>query len=45
MGFGSYSYMPIPLTLAGSWFTGSWTEAIVAGVIVGAIVKSRTATG
>ena len=39
MGFGSYSYMPIPLTLAWSWFLGSWLEAIVAGAIVGAIVK------
>ena len=45
MGFGSYSYMPIPLTLACSWFIGSWIEAIVAGVIVGAIVKPRTGTG
>jgi uncharacterized protein with PQ loop repeat len=40
MGFGSYSYMPIPLTLAWSWFLGSWIEAIVAGAIVGAMVKS-----
>jgi hypothetical protein len=40
MGFGSYSYMPIPLTLAWSWFIGSWIEAITAGAIVGAIVKS-----
>jgi hypothetical protein len=40
MGFGSYSYMPIPLTLAWSWFFGSWIEAITAGVIVGAILKS-----
>lgn len=40
MGFGSYSYMPIPLTLAWSWFFGSWIEAIVAGAIVGAIIKS-----
>ena len=40
MGFGSYSYMPIPLTLAWSWFFGSWIEAITAGAIVGAIVKS-----
>ena len=39
MGFGSYSYMPIPLSLAWSWFFGSWIEAIAAGVIVGAIVK------
>ena len=40
MGFGSYSYMPIPLTLAWSWFIGSWIEAITAGAIVGAIMKS-----
>jgi len=40
MGFGSYSYMPIPLTLAWSWFFGAWIEAIVAGAIVGAIMKS-----
>ena len=40
MGFGSYVYMPIPLTLALSWFFGSWIEAIAAGAIVGAIVKS-----
>lgn len=40
MGFGSYSYMPIPLTLAWSWFFGSLIEAISAGAIVGAIMKS-----
>jgi hypothetical protein len=40
MGFGSYSYMPIPLTLAWSWFFGSWIEAITAGAIIGAIMKS-----
>ena len=40
MGFGSYSYMPIPVTLAWGWFFGTVLEAIVAGAIVGAIVKS-----
>ncbi len=40
MGFGSYSFMPIPATLAWSWFLGSWIEAIAAGAIAGAIVKS-----
>jgi hypothetical protein len=40
MGFGSYCYMPIPLTLAWIWFIGSWIEAIAAGAIVGAIMKS-----
>ena len=40
MGFGSYSYMPIPLTLAWSWFLGSLVEATIAGAIVGAVLKS-----
>ncbi len=40
MGFGSYTYMPIPLTLAWGWFIGTWFEAIAAGAIVGAIIKS-----
>ncbi|MBI2958826.1 MAG: hypothetical protein HYY28_00800 [Betaproteobacteria bacterium] len=40
MGFGSYSFMPIPLSLAWSWFLGSWIEAIAAGAIAGAIVRS-----
>jgi hypothetical protein len=40
MGFGSYSMMPMPLTLAWSWFVGSWIEAIAAGAIAGVIIKS-----
>lgn len=40
MGFGSYSYMPIPLNLAWGWFFGSLAEMAVAGVIIGAVVKS-----
>ncbi len=40
MGFGSYSMMPIPLTLAWSWLVGSWIEAIAAGAIAGVIIKS-----
>ena len=39
MGFGSYSYMPIPLALAWSWFLGSLIEAMIAGAIVGAIIR------
>jgi uncharacterized protein with PQ loop repeat len=39
MGFGSYSYMPIPVMLAWSWFFGSWIKAIAAGAIIGAIMK------
>lgn len=40
MGFGSYTYMPIPLSLAWGWFFGSLAEAIVAGMIVGTILKT-----
>ena len=40
MGFGSYSFMPIPLSLAWSWFFGSLVEAVVAGAIVGSILRS-----
>ena len=42
MGFGSYSYMPIPLELAWSWFFGSLIQAIVAGVIVGVVVNLKS---
>lgn len=41
MGFGSYSYMPIPLSLALSWFAGSLVEATVAGILAGAIIKPQ----
>jgi hypothetical protein len=40
MGFGSYSYMPIPLVLAWSWFLGTLAQAIVAGAITGVMVRS-----
>ena len=42
MGYGSYSYMPIPYYLALSWFLAMLAEAVVAGGIVGAIVKGET---
>ena len=40
MGFGSYTYMPIPLTLAASWFFSVLVEAVVAGAISGALLKN-----
>lgn len=40
MGFGTYSFMPIPMFLAAAWFVGTLVETIVGGAIVGAIVKS-----
>jgi hypothetical protein len=44
MGFGSYSYMPIPLELAFSWFFASLVELIVAGGIVGFMIKTPQST-
>ena len=44
MGFGSYSFMPIPLILAWSWFIGVLIQAIVAGALVGAMLRSGTET-
>ena len=40
MGFGSYSYMPIPVSLAFSWFMGSLIELTLAGIIVGLMIHS-----
>lgn len=40
MGIGSYCYMPIPLSLAFSWFIGSFVEIILAGGIVGLMIKT-----
>jgi hypothetical protein len=39
MGFGSYSYLPIPVMLAWSWLFGSLIKAIAAGAIAGLILK------
>jgi len=40
MGFGSFCYMPIPLSLAFSWFIASLVEITLAGVIVGLMVRT-----
>ncbi|MDX1697792.1 MAG: hypothetical protein R3308_05860 [Thiohalobacterales bacterium] len=40
MGYGSYTYMPIPLLLANSWFAGVVVESIVAGALAGLIMKT-----
>jgi len=41
-GFGTYIHMPIPLILAWSWFLGGWLKAVVAGAIVGLLMKPET---
>jgi len=38
MGYGTYTYMPIPYYLALSWFLGCLAKGLVAGGIVGAMV-------
>ncbi len=40
MGFGSYCWMPIPLSLAWGWMLGCIAETIAAGIVIGAILKS-----
>jgi hypothetical protein len=42
-GFGTYIHMPIPLTLAWSWFVGGWIKGIVAGAIVGWLLSEPVA--
>ena len=39
MGYGTYSVMPIPYTMAITWFFGVLVEAVAAGVLVGVIIK------
>ncbi|MFC2076131.1 hypothetical protein ACFLT7_03515 [candidate division KSB1 bacterium] len=39
MGYGTYSVMPIPYILAISWFLGTIVETLVAGAIVGWLIK------
>ncbi len=40
MGFGSYCYMPIPLSLAFSWFFASVVELSLAGLVIGLVIKT-----
>lgn len=40
-GFGTYLHMPIPLKLAIIWFFGGLAKSIVAGFILGAIIKPK----
>ncbi len=39
MGFGTYSYMPITLFLASSWFVGTLIEITLGGTILGLIYR------
>ena len=39
MGYGSYAVMPIPFSMAFAWFAGTVVETVVAGLIVGSMIK------
>jgi hypothetical protein len=39
MGYGSYSYMPIPYPMALTWFLGTLSRGILGGILVGLIVR------
>ena len=39
MGYGTYSVMPIPYSMAFTWCFGSIIEAMVAGLIVGLMIR------
>jgi hypothetical protein len=41
MGFGSHTYLPIPMSLALSWFAGVLIEYVAAGAIVGGLIKAQ----
>jgi hypothetical protein len=36
---GMYTYLPVPLEMAGAWFAGSFFEALGAGMLIGLIYK------
>jgi len=40
MGYGSYSMMPIPYSMALTWFLGTVIEAVLGGILLGAIIKN-----
>jgi hypothetical protein len=39
MGYGAYAFMPIPYSIAISWFLGTLVESVLAGLVLGLIVK------
>ena len=41
MGYGTYAVMPIPYSMALTWFLGTVVEAAVGGLLVGLIMNWR----
>ena len=45
MGYGTYSFMPIPYSMALTWFLGAVVEGAAAGLLVGSVgVVGETGT-
>jgi hypothetical protein len=40
MGYGSYSMMPIPYSMALTWFLSTVLKGILGGLLLGAIIKN-----
>jgi hypothetical protein len=38
-GFGAYIHMPIPLPLALGWLFGGWLKGLVAGALLGLMIR------
>jgi len=41
MGYGSYSIMPIPYSMALTWFLGAVAEATLGGLLLGMIIRIK----
>ena len=41
MGYGSYAVMPMPYSMALTWFLGTVVETVAAGSIMGVILKDQ----
>ena len=41
VGFGAYVHSPIPLAMAWAWFFAAIVKSVVAGAIVGLLVRKR----
>jgi hypothetical protein len=39
MGYGSYAVMPLPQMIAVTWFLGTAIKSVLAGALLGAVVK------
>jgi hypothetical protein len=44
VGFGTFIHMPIPLALAWGWFLGGWLKGLVAGAVMGAVIRDHRST-